>query len=144
MEEVKKEEVTKEVISGNDIVNLFPTAPSSKIKVEHDGKLLEFEVIPLDNTTFANIGDKIKITNVDITASDSTLAGMKIISDLYWPAIKVVLPKCGVNPKFIDGLSTDPNTIPIEKIKLSVAVALLDQILIISGLGTEKELERKK
>ena len=141
----QKTELKKVVLTGDGIAGLFPAPPPATVQVEYDGKILEFEVEALDNETFAKIGDKIKINNInlDIKTSESSLAGMKIISDLYWPALKVVLPKCCVSPKMIDGISTDPNVISVNRIKLEVGIELFDKILEISGLGTKNEKDRK-
>jgi hypothetical protein len=139
--ETKVEKVT---ISGSELAGLFPAPPSEKVKIEYDGKFLEFEVMPLDNEVFAQIGDSLKMNNIDFEANINAIAGMKVVSDLYWPAIKVVLPKCGVNPKFINGVSTDVNTMSVNRLPLEVAIELFDKILDLSGLGKKGKEERKK
>ncbi len=136
--------VEKQIISGDGIAGLFPAPISEKVKVDWKDKVLEFEVVRMDNETFARIGDKIKINDVDLkNASDSLLGGMKVISDLYWPALKVVLPKCCISPKVIDGESTDPKVISVNRLGLDVGIILLDKIMALSGLGEIPEEERK-
>ncbi len=139
----KKVEVQKQVLTGEGIAGLFPAPPSLKVDIEFEGKILQFEVDQLDNETFAKIGDKIKISNVNLDEVKGSLAGMKMISDLYWPALKVVLPKCCINPKFIDGVSTDPKVISVNRLKLEVGIELFDKILAASGLGKQAEQDRK-
>ncbi len=140
----KANKVEKQIISGDGIAGLFPAPVSEKIKIDWKDKVLEFEVVKMDNETFARIGDKIKIDNMDLkNANDSLLGGMKVISDLYWPALKVVLPKCCISPKVIDGESTDPKVISVNRLGLDVGIILLDKIMALSGLGEIPEEERK-
>ncbi len=140
----KSTKVEKQIISGDGIAGLFPAPVSEKVKVDWKDKVLEFEVVKMDNETFARIGDKIKITDIDLgNAKDSLLGGMKVISDLYWPALKVVLPKCCISPKVIDGESTDPKVISVNRLGLDVGIILLDKIMALSGLGEIPEEERK-
>ena len=141
----KSKNVEKLVLTGDGIAGLFPAPPTAKIKIDYQDKILEFEIQPLDNETFAKIGDKIKINNIDFDLAESknSLVGMKIVSDLYWPALKIVLPKCCVNPRMIDGISTDPKVISVNQIKLEVGIALFDKILQVSGLGTDNDESRK-
>jgi len=138
--------VQQEIVSGDGIAALFPAPRSETVEIQYKGKLLKFEVMPLSNETFAQVGDKIKISNInlDLEQHKDSLAGMKLISDLYYPAIRVVLPKCGVNPRFIDAVSTDPKVIQVDRLALEVEIELFDKILALSGIGSEKEAERKK
>jgi hypothetical protein len=143
--EKPKVEKAPEIISGGDIAGLFPAPSTSKILVPFKDKELEFEVMPLDNATFAQIGSTITINEKDLKLAQEggNMAGIKVISDMYYPAIKVVLPKCCISPRVIDGVSTDPKVIPVDRLDLAVEILLLDKIMAISGLDPAEEQERK-
>lgn len=151
-EQIKTEITAKEVvvktekvvISGDGIAGLFPDPSSEVVEVEYKNQILKFEVMPMDNETFAQIGDKIKLGNINLEDMKGSLAGMKLVSDLYWPALKVVLPICCISPRMIDGISTDKAVISVNRIKLEVGIELLDKIMAMSGLGEEKAENRKK
>ena len=73
---VKTEKV---VVSGDGIAGLFPAPSSEIIEIEYKDKVLKFEIMPMDNETFALIGEKIKLGDVDLDNIKGTLAGMKVI-----------------------------------------------------------------
>lgn len=140
----KEPEIKKERISGDRVADLFPEFKSEKVTVEWNDKEVEFEVMPIDNETYSLIGDKIKISDVDFENSKNSLVGMKALSDMYYPAIRVVLPKCCVTPKVIDGVSTDKKVLPVNRIPLDVCIQLLDKILKMSGVLGKAIEDRKK
>lgn len=142
---VSKEEVevNKKEVSGAELGGLFKAPSTTVIDVKYKGDILKFEIQPMGNSTFAKIGEKIKPGKVDLDSDTNTLAGFKVISDLYYPAMQAVLPKCCVNPRMVDGVSTDPNVLSIEYIPMPVGIQLVDKILIASGIGGDEEEERK-
>lgn len=140
--EAESAKVKKVVVTGDGIAGLFPAPVSEKVSVDWGDKVLEFEVVRMDNETFARIGDKIN-AGLDLESIKGALGGMKVISDLYWPALKVVLPKCCISPKVIDGESTDPKVISVNRLGLDVGIILLDKIMALSGLGEVAEEKRK-
>jgi len=136
--------VEKTIVSGDGIAGLFPAPSSFIVEIEYKDKILKFEVMPMDNETFAKIGDKLKLGSIDIDKLKGTIGGMKIISDFYWPALRVVLPPCGVSPKFIDGVTVVPGEISVNRLPLDVGIELLEEIMATSGLGEKKSENRKK
>ncbi len=140
-----KEEI-KEVVkvhSGDDIAGLFSRSSSSDVEVKSKKYgTLKFNVRPMTNAIYAKMGDVIKSTGMDI-ANLHGIDGLKVFSDVYYPAIKVVFPYCCISPKVVDGTSTEKGALEIDNIPPEICIDLFSQIMRVSGISEEAEEIRK-
>lgn len=139
--EAPKVETPKQLISGGDIKAFFSKPPPKTVKIEHDGKEFQFLVQSLDNSTYVKIGKEVGMMTA--ISEDNPLTELKIFAEVYYPACKVAFPICCVNPKVVDGTSTDPAVLELDNIPIPVCVLLLIEIMGASGL-TEKEQDIRK
>ncbi len=132
------------ITKGEDLGGLFSTPSSSLIIVETDkyGKL-EFEVRPMNNDVYAKMGAAMNTNNVNTNKIEG-LASLKVFSEVYYPAIKVVFPYCCINPKVIDGKSSDKSVIDVTEMPMDICMDLFAQIMDISGLSAKADEEIKK
>lgn len=126
-----------------EVAGLFSTPPSSRVVVDSKkyGKI-EFEVKPMDNEIYAEMGNAMDGKDIDIN-NMKTMDGLKAFGSIYYPAMKVVFPKCCISPKVINGESTDKSVIQVSKMALDVAIPLLEEIMKISGLASKDDEDRK-
>lgn len=136
-------EVKPKEYSGEAIKGIFSRPQSIFITIETKkyGNV-KFEVRPMNNDIYAQMGTAMKSTGVDLK-NISNLDGLKIFGDVYYPAMKIVFPYCCINPKVVDGPSTDQTTLSLTDIPMEVAMNLFNQIMTESGLSDEAEEERK-
>ncbi len=130
-------------LKGTEIGGLFSTPSNSFLTVESEkyGKL-EFEVRPMNNDVYSRMGAAMNTNNVDTTKIDG-LASLKVFSEVYYPAIKVVFPYCCISPKMIDGMSSDKSVISVADVPMDVCLDLFSQIMDISGLSSKAEEKQK-
>ena len=139
--EIKSE---KKIVQGSDFNGLFKDPVSEKIEIEAKGTTYVFDIKPINNRIYAKVGDEIKLNGIDFENNPDTLIGLKFISDVYYPALRVILPECCIMPKFIDGVSTDPNVISVDNLPMEIAVPLFDKLMMKSGLSPGNEAEEQK
>lgn len=132
------------VFAGDKIGALFEKPQSSSIEIVNKqyGKLV-FEVRPMNNDVYSSMGIAMRSEGIDIEKIDD-LNGLKLFANVYYPAMKVVFPYCCINPKVIDGVSTDKSTLSVKDIPMDVAMELYTRIMESSGLSDKGDAERKK
>jgi len=138
-QELKTEE---KVIEGAQVKGFFSHPDSVDIFIKNKGNKIKFVVRPMNNDVYANMGEVMKSEGVDLDKLTS-LDGLKVFANVYYPAIKVVFPYCCVAPKVIVGVSTDSATLSIADIPMDVCMDLFNELMKISGLS-EKEVENRK
>lgn len=130
------------ITTGDQIKGLFSKPSSSVVTVETKKfGTLKITVKPMDNDVYARMGEVMKTGGIDLLNPKSD--GMKAFSSVYYPAIKVVLPECCIEPKIIDGVSTDAAVLSVKDIPPEVCMDILNAIMDISGLGPDSEKEIK-
>ncbi len=131
------------VTKGNEIGVLFtkPQSVTITVKSEKYGNL-EFECRPMNNEVYAAMGSAMNTSNVKPDNLDG-LSSLKVFGEIYYPAIKVVFPYCCLNPKIINGVSSDPKVISIENVPMEICMDLFAQLMDASGLSGQAEEERK-
>ncbi len=131
------------IIKGNEIGGLFskPQSVTITVKSEKYGNL-EFECRPMNNQVYAEMGSAMNTSNVK-TENLEGLSALKVFGEIYYPAIKVVFPYCCVNPKIINGVSSDPKVISIDNVPMEICMDLFAQLMDASGLSEKADLERK-
>lgn len=132
------------VYSGEQIKGLFSRPQSFGITIEHEtyGKI-KFECKPMNNDIYARMGEAMKVTGLDIE-NTSNIDALKVFSNVYYPAMKVVFPFCCLDPKVVDGISSDNSTLELVNMPMDVCMELFNKILAGSGLGDAEEEKRKK
>jgi len=68
---------------------------------------------------------------------------LKVFSNVYYPAMKIVFPYCCISPKVVDGISKEEGTLELKHIPMDVAMDLFNQIMNSSGLSKADIEERK-
>ena len=136
--------VEDKIISGTDIGAIFskPESVDIFVKDKKHGKL-KFHVRPMTNEVYARMGNVMKMEGVNLK-TPSELENLKIFGQVYYPAMKEVLPYCCLDPKVISGDSTDKSEISVSNIPIAIGIELLMKLLEISGLSDDAEVERKK
>lgn len=137
-------EQEKKTYAGDEVKGLFPSPISQIVEIESEKYgIIKFEVLPMDNETYAKMGQAmIDVGSINPDRTDG-LASIATFGKMYYPMMKVIFPMCCVNPKVIDGVSTDKATISVKNMPMDVCTLLFLKILNISGLTQEADEERK-
>lgn len=132
-------------LTGAEIAALYKKSNTIDVVIHDDknNKDLKFTIMPMDNVTFAKMANSVDVKDLKTSESDDMISSIKIFGDVWWPIMKAVLPACCVNPKVIDGDSSEPNVINIKYLSAQVMIALFEKIFENSGLGDKGEEDRK-
>ncbi len=131
------------VYSGGEILkNFFKEPETRKIIVKHEGKSLEFIVKPMDNDTYVQMSAKLKNMNDFDDDEDQGLRFLETFGEHYYPAMKIIFPKCCINPKV--SLTDRSDALQISRLPISVCSDLFLKILSMSGLTADSSKEIKK
>jgi len=131
------------VYEGSEIKGLFSRPQSVEVIVKNKKHGdIKFTVRPMNNDIYASMGQAMKSEGLDLEKL-TQLDGLKVFADVYYPAMKVVFPYCCINPKVVDGVSTDPETLSLTDVPMDVLMDLFNEIMSISGLSDKEEQKRK-
>lgn len=132
------------IFEGSQIKGLFSKPKSVDLIVESEtyGNI-KFVVRPMNNDIYAQIGDVMKSMSTDSISDPNDIDALKVFSNVYYPAMKVVFPYCSIEPKIVDGTSTDQESLSLKDIPIEVCMSLFKQIMDASGLSKEDEETRK-
>ena len=132
------------VYSGNQIKGLFSRPQSIEVIVEHKTYgTIKFLVKPMNNDIYAQMGLAMKENTNTSVDNVNNIDALKVFANVYYPAMKVVLPYCCVSPAVVDGVSKDDSILSLTDIPMEVTMDLFNQIMATSGLTAEGEEERK-
>ena len=131
------------VYSGEQIKGLFSKPLSFDVTIEHEtyGKI-KFVCKPMNNNVYAQMGEAMKASGIDIENANN-LEALKVFGSVYYPAMKIVFPFCCLDPKITAGTSTDNKTLELANVPMDVCMDLFNQILSGSGMGDKAEKTRK-
>lgn len=141
--EVTKPKAEVKTYEGSQIKGLFSRPQSVNIIVEHEtyGNI-KFVIKPMNNDIYAQMGDAMKASGVDLE-NINNIDALKVFANVYYPAMKIVFPYCCITPKIVDGTSNEDGTLSLADIPMDVCMELFNQIMNESGLSKAKEEERK-
>ena len=130
------------VYTGADMKGLFSRPSSTDIEIDSKHGKLKFVVRPMNNDIYAKMGEAMKPNDIDLKKI-TEIEGLKVFSNVYYPALKVVLPYCCIDPQMIDGVSTDEKTLSIQDVPMDVQMELFNKIMEVSGISDKAEDARK-
>ena len=139
----EKKDLPVKTFEGSQIKGLFSRPQSVDIVVEHEtyGNI-KFVIKPMNNDIYAQMGDAMKASGVDLE-NINNIDALKVFSNVYYPAMKIVFPYCCITPKVVDGISKDEATLELTNMPMDVCMELFNQIMENSGLSKKAEEERK-
>ena len=137
------ESKVESTISGSGIKGLFSTPTTTDIIVKNKqyGNL-KFKVRPMTNEIYAKMGEAMKSKGIELDKTN-LIDGLKVFAQVYYPAMKVVFPYCCLDPKIMEGVSTDSSTLDLNTVPMDILMELFNQLMAVSGLTDDKEKERK-
>ncbi len=139
----EKKDLPVKTYEGSQIKGLFSRPQSVDIVVKHEtyGNI-KFVIRPMNNDIYARMGEAMKASGIDVE-NVSNIDALKVFSNVYYPAMKIVFPYCCITPKIIDGISKEEGTLSLTDVPMDVLMDLFNQIMENSGLSKKSEDERK-